>query len=675
MGTAGAEQLRQRLAQGLAARPVLREALRALGAGGFSLVLAGAGLLSAHVPLALAPVCVLPFGPAAVCAYLGAVAGYAVFWGLSAALEPVAAGFLLLAGSCLFRDLLPAQRRGFVPAAAGGIYALLGLIFVLQADGGIRAALLLALRLTLLVVSIRALCPAEETARLRPYAAAVCLLAGLVRVELPFGVPLSVVGAAAVCLLVEDAQDALLIGAACGLVLDLGSLPSPPQTACFCLPLLVCRMADLRRTARAAAFAGLYFLCVLVWGGEHAGWTLGVLAGAVFSCLLPGFALPDARRDAPAAASTLVQTADVLQRMETKLSLSGQEAQTAPALIFDSAADDVCRSCVKHQQCWQERADDTCRLLSACAGTILRQGQAREGDLPPAFCSACIRAEAFREAVNQALRTQQAELLAFRRSEESRQIACALLGHLARFVGAAGRRPKTQGAPRWRLSLGVRAVGLRGDTLCGDAGACFQVRTLQYVLLCDGMGTGAGAKADAEEAISLLRAMITAGFAAPEAMALLNELYLLRGDGCFSTIDLLELDLCTAEGVLYKWGAAPSYLKKGGNVKKIGTASPPPGLGVGEEHRAGGVRLSLQRGELLVLTTDGVPEAACEQYLRTCGALSPRELAAGVVACASESEPDDRTAAAVQLEPVSLQPHHITRRARNVSKAGARPHI
>ena len=72
MGTARAEQLRERLAQGLAARPVLRAALRALGAGGFCFVLAGAGLLSAHVPLALAPVCVLPFGPAAVCAYLGA---------------------------------------------------------------------------------------------------------------------------------------------------------------------------------------------------------------------------------------------------------------------------------------------------------------------------------------------------------------------------------------------------------------------------------------------------------------------------------------------------------------------------------------------------------------------------------------------------------------------------
>ena len=305
----------------------------------------------------------------------------------------------------------------------------------------------------------------------------------------------------------------------------------------------------------------------------------------------------------------------------------------------------------------------------------MRQGHANAGDLPAGFCAVCIREEAFRAAINRALRAQQSQLLALRRSEEAREISRALLGQLARFLRAAGQKHPAGGVPRYRLSLGVRAVGLRGDTLCGDAGACFQVRTLQYVLLCDGMGTGAGAKADAEEAISLLRAMITAGFAAPEAMALLNELYLLRGDGCFSTIDLLELDLCTAEGVLYKWGAAPSYLKKGGNVKKIGTASPPPGLGVGEEHRTGGVRLSLQRGELLVLTTDGVPEAACEQYLRTCGALSPRELAAGVVACASESEPDDRTAAAVQLEPVSLQPHHITRRARNVSKAGARPHI
>ena len=278
-------------------------------------------------------------------------------------------------------------------------------------------------------------------------------------------------------------------------------------------------------------------------------------------------------------------------------------------------------------------------------------------------------------AINRALRAQQSQLLALRRSEEAREISRALLGQLARFLRAAGQKRPAGGVPRYRLSLGVRAVGLRGDTLCGDCGTSFQCGVTQYVLLCDGMGTGSGAQSDAQEAISVLQSLLTLGFDAMAAAAMLNELYVLRGDGCFSTVDLLEMDLCTGEGALYKWGAAPSYLKKGGTVKKIGTASPPPGLGVGEEHRAERVGLSLQRGEQLVLTTDGIPEAACEQYLRACGPLSPRELAAGVVACASESEPDDRTAVIVQLDPASMQPHHTTRRARSVSKSGAEPHI
>lgn len=667
--------LRQRLSRQLTAHPFLRLILRALGAGSFSYVLSGSGLLSDHVPLALSVVCVLPFELSAVFAYLGAALGYVHFWGFSSALEPIAAGFLLLAGNCLFPELTGAQRRRFVPVAAGALYALPGMIFVLQANGTPVAVLKLALRLTLLIVSIRVLCPTQNSERLRPYAAAVCLLAGLVRIELPFGVPLAVCLAALLCLLPSRPSDALRIGAACGLVLDLGSTPSPPQTACFCLSLLVCWRSPLRRTARTAAFVGLYFLCVLIWGGEHAGWTLGVLAGALASCLLPPLSLTDAdEASRPATASTLSKAADVFQQLETKLALSRPETQTAPALIFDSAADAVCRSCVKRQQCWQERAADTYRLLSACAETIVRQGQANRGDLPDGFCAVCIREDAFRAAVNQALHTRQAELLALRRSEEAQALCGALFGHLSRFLRTVGHTPAA-GLARYQLVLGVRAVGLRGDTLCGDCGTSFLYGSTQYVLLCDGMGTGAAAQTDAQEAIALLQAFLTLGFAALDALALLNELYLLRADGCFSTVDLVELDLCSGEGTLYKWGAAPSYLKKGSLVKKIGTASPPPGLGVGEEHQIGNVRLSLQRGEQLVLTTDGIPQTACEQYLSTCGALAPLELAAGVVACASESEPDDRTAAVLQLVPVSAHVHHTTRRTRKVSNPDRQPHI
>ena len=322
--------LRQRLSQVLAARPLLRGLLRALGAGGFCFVLAGAGLLDGPVPLALAPVCVLPFGPAAICAYLGAAAGYAVFWGLSAALEPVAAGFLLLAGSCLLADLVPDEQGWLASAAAGGIYALLGVIFVLRADGGLQAALQLILRLVLLTLSVRMLSPAPANARLRPYAAAVCLLAGLVRVQLPFGVPLAMIPAAAICVLAAAGPEALAVGAACGLVLDLGSVPSPPQTACFCFSLLACRLAAGRKLARAAVFSGMYFLCVLVWGGEHAGWTLGVAAGALLACVLPPLPEHPAAEARAAAPDALDQAADVLLALEARVSPALPEPQTAP---------------------------------------------------------------------------------------------------------------------------------------------------------------------------------------------------------------------------------------------------------------------------------------------------------------------------------------------------------
>ena len=253
--------------------------------------------------------------------------------------------------------------------------------------------------------------------------------------------------------------------------------------------------------------------------------------------------------------------------METKLSLSCPQTQTAPALIFDSAADDVCRSCVKRQQCWQERADDTCRLLSACAGTIMRQGQANAGDLPQVSArSASGRRRSARPLTRRCARRNRScwRSNAARKHEISR----ALLGQLARFLRAAGQKRPDKGIPRYQLSLGVRAVGLRGDTLCGDCGTSFQCGATQYVLLCDGMGTGSGAQSDAQEAISVLRSLLTLGFDAMDAAAMLNELYVLRGDGCFSTIDLLEVDLCTGEGALYKWGAAPSYLKKGEQSKK-----------------------------------------------------------------------------------------------------------
>ena len=137
------------------------------------------------------------------------------------------------------------------------------------------------------------------------------------------------------------------------------------------------------------------------------------------------------------------------------------------------------------------------------------------------------------------------------------------------------------------------------------------------------------------------------GVAPLDALRILNGTYLLRGDGCFSTVDLLHIDLTSGEAELLKWGAAPSYLRCGDTVKKLGTASLPPGVGVGGDHAPERYRLSLRGGEMLVLVSDGAGDA--ESAVAGFAGDSPRELAALLIAGLPAE--DDMTAVAVALAP------------------------
>ena len=215
---------------------------------------------------------------------------------------------------------------------------------------------------------------------------------------------------------------------------------------------------------------------------------------------------------------------------------------------------------------------------------------------------------------------------------------------------ALGREP-VEGDPvcRFRAEIGFRSQGRREESVSGDRGATFRIGKFFYLLLCDGMGTGQAAAAEAGAAIHILRTLLQAGTEPLEAMELLNGIYVLRDDGGFATIDLLQADLMTGEGVLLKWGAAPSYLKRKSGVEKLGAASMPPGLGVGEECRAQVTRLSLARGEQLVLVSDGAGGEEAERFLRQSSGLTAKELASGVISCSQNSADDDRTAAVVIL--------------------------
>lgn len=104
--------------------------------------------------------------------------------------------------------------------------------------------------------------------------------------------------------------------------------------------------------------------------------------------------------------------------------------------------------------------------------------------------------------------------------------------------------------------------------------------------------------------------------------------------------------------VLYKWGAAPSYVVSRLGAEKIGTAGPPPGLSVTDCQEMT-ERLSLRRGEMLVMVSDGVGE---EEALRCCldnSDRSPGELATQLLTRGQLGGEDDATVVIIRLNSAS----------------------
>lgn len=115
--------------------------------------------------------------------------------------------------------------------------------------------------------------------------------------------------------------------------------------------------------------------------------------------------------------------------------------------------------------------------------------------------------------------------------------------------------------------------------VCGDTMEAFRTDSgLWCLLLADGMGSGDAARRESSLTCRLLRQFLEADIQPEAALTTLNSAMALRGaeTGSFTTVDLCVLK--GSEATFYKFGAAPSYLKKNGAVRRITGSSLPVGL-------------------------------------------------------------------------------------------------
>lgn len=660
-------------------------------------VLAGAEIFGGYAPFGLSMVAVSGAGSGGLFALLGAAFGYLCFRGLVEGLRYVAAAVLIFAVSFAFSDLSVCRKGWFMPLCAAAINGSVG--FVYLSENGWRAEDVVFFATELLLTAGGAVFyrlafsawerPAEDGPLSAPQSAGALALGATLLMTLARFTVLDTLSLGRVC-----AAYAVMIcawqggvgpgtaaGAAGGLAMDLASGAPPYYTAAFALAGLVCGV--FRKQGKAMAVLG-YVLAdgaMALWCWETAQVSLlyEVFAASVLLMITPDklverMTSPFRREDAAEphirartyAARHLRDSARSFRAVSDSLrgAFRGPEPNDGDAsAVFRRAADRVCAGCPQHPRCWSRDFNATQTALNDALPALLDRGEGIRSDFPSYFADRCVKFPAFLAACNQEVTGFLCRRQYDSRVRESRAAVCEQYGQLAEVLEEAASAcsagveelaaRKDSPAPL-RAVAGVASASKSGQTVSGDAGSWFKDdEGVLHILLCDGMGSGAEARRESDNAAGLLEQFLKAGVKPAPALKILGEALALRGEarGGFTTVDLLRLDLFTGEGAVYKLGGAPTYVRRGGTVTKLAGSSLPAGMTSG-----GGdaLPLRLSPGDWVVMASDGI-SADSDQWLRDALASyegsSPQELAralleqSGKLRCSG----DDKTVVALRV--------------------------
>ena len=212
---------------------------------------------------------------------------------------------------------------------------------------------------------------------------------------------------------------------------------------------------------------------------------------------------------------------------------------------------------------------------------------------------------------------------------------------------------------RQRLGVTVAKRNISADGgVSGDSVNLFcNKREYFYALISDGMGAGRAAALTSGLCSTFLERMLRAGNRAATSLRMLNNMIRSRSadsaDECSSTVDLLELDLMTGRCTFFKSGAAPSFVIRGGVVRRMQSGSAPIGIMCALDSRE--TTFDLQVGDVVVMISDGILDASGESdgliaLLTEAHGLSPDALVERICADAAAREGhDDLSAVAIRI--------------------------
>ena len=325
-------------------------------------------------------------------------------------------------------------------------------------------------------------------------------------------------------------------------------------------------------------------------------------------------------READALRRRLQLSAQALRSLCESFGTPSPCKEENPAVIFDRAAEVVCRGCALREICWSKEYLSTFNAFNDATPGILERGRAEMRDFAAHFANRCIHFPQLVSAINTEVTALLLRRQYRRQLEQERSHTRGQYAHLTELVAQAMAAPELPPPSGKEMPFDV-ALGSQpkaGQRMCGDSVTYFRGEgSTLYLLLSDGMGSGREARRESQLALRLMEQFLTAGLHPDPALRTLNAALHLRSDdrGSFTTIDLLALDLSKGHAALYKYGAAPTYIKRGASVRRLTGSSLPAGL-----HDTAAVpaadRFPLESGTFLLMVSDGVADSSDDQWLQ-----------------------------------------------------------
>ena len=563
----------------------------------------------------------------------GSMAGYLLFWGAAGAQGVVWIMAGTVAAVLLGGRPMVSEVKLLMPSLAALITAAVGLAFQLwQADT--TPTLYYLLRIAVAALSAFLF----QTAMQRRDPVVDWLVCGVGVLALAQIAPIPYLGLGYIAAGILSCAGAFPAAALAGLALDLARITPVPMTAVLSLSYLLRLLPWGNKKWYFAGPAGVYLLVMSLCGVWDLTPVAGLAIGGVAAIFVPGNTNLAQRRGETGVAQVRLEMASSVLKQTEELLRFVEEPPIDEAALIAKAADRACGSCPCRKNCRENP--------SQMAPTLLHKPLGNGDDLPRG-CRKTGR-------LLQELRRSQEQLRSIRadrdRRQEYRLAVVQQYGFLAQYLQElSDSLARRKDVPKLWYQPEVAVCSASRENSNGDRCLWFAgVECRYYILLCDGMGTGEEAAREGKRTGEMLRKLLAAGYPPRHALRTLNSLCALRGSAGIVTIDLAELRLDTGRATLYKWGAAPSYIISRGEPIKIGTATPPPGLSVTEGLETV-ERLSLRRGETLVLLSDG---AGGEEALRGCWERAGEpagELAARILELSQTDGADDATVAVVRL--------------------------